>query len=156
MSNAEADHKRVQCPRTRTLLHVAKVNLVRAPSIAVSKTESYSLQQCINLETYRKNGHPVATPVWFTVDGDDRLFVVTRSETGKVKRIKNNNSVRIMPCGMRGDSKGPWAPAKARFATQEETERALQQRNKKYGFKAKLSGLFSASKGQMVAIVISL
>ena len=122
----------------------------------MNKTEPYSSHQCINLETYRKNGHPVATPVWFTVDGDDRLFVVTRSETGKVKRLKNNDSVRIMPCGMRGDPKGPWAPATARFATQEETERALQQRNKKYGFKAKLSGLFSASKGQLVAIVISL
>jgi PPOX class probable F420-dependent enzyme len=122
----------------------------------VSKTEPYSPYQCINLETYRKNGHPVATPVWFTVDGDDKLFVVTRSETGKVKRLKNNQEVRIMPCDMRGRPKGSWAPATARFATQEETERALQQRNSKYGFKAKLSGLLSASKGQLVAIVISL
>lgn len=124
--------------------------------IAVNKTEPYSSHQYINLETYRKTGHPVATPVWFTVDGDDRLFVVTRSETGKVKRLKNNGDVRIMPCGMRGEPKGTWAPAKAQFATQQETERALQQRNKKYGFKAKLSGLFSASKGQLVAIAISL
>lgn len=121
-----------------------------------SKTEPYSPHQYINLETYRKNGHPVATPVWFTVDGEDRLFVVTRSETGKVKRLKNNGDVRIMPCNVRGDPRGEWAPAKAQFATPEETERALSQRNKKYGFKARLSGLLSGGKGALVAIVVQL
>jgi len=113
-------------------------------------------QQCINLETYKKSGQPVATPVWFTIDdNDDKLFVVTRSETGKVKRLRNNEAVRIMPCGMRGEPKGEWVSAKAQRATPEETERALKQRSKKYGFKAKIAGIFSSGKGQLVAISIT-
>ena len=110
-------------------------------------------QQYINLETFRKNGQAVATPVWFTIDRD-KIFVVTRSNTGKVKRLRNTKNVRVMPCGMRGEPKGEWAEAEARFATPEEFERALQQRSKKYGFKAKLAGLFTAGKGPLVGIVI--
>lgn len=110
--------------------------------------------QYISLGTYRKNGQAVATPVWFTIDAD-RIFVVTRSETGKVKRLRNNQKVRVMPSGMRGEPKGEWADGQARFATPEEFERALKQRSKKYGFKAKLAGLFSSGKGELVGIVIS-
>lgn len=111
-------------------------------------------KQCINLETYKKTGQPVATPVWFTIDGD-RLFVVTKSDTGKVKRLRNNEAVRVMPCGMRGEPKGEWVGAKARFATPEETETALKQRSKKYGFKAKIAGFFSSGRGELVAISIA-
>jgi PPOX class probable F420-dependent enzyme len=122
----------------------------------MSKTATFASHQCINLETYKKSGQAVDTPVWFTVDGDDRLFVVTKSETGKVKRLRNRGDVRVMPCGMRGEPKGEWVAAKARFATPEETERAIEQRKKKYGFKAKLAGIFSSTRGELVAISISL
>ena len=111
----------------------------------------------INLETYRRNGQAVATPVWFTIDDNNKIiYVVTRAETGKVKRLRNNSKVRIVPCGMRGQPKGEWLNGKATFATPEELEDALKQRNKKYGFKAKLSGLFSRTKGDLIAIKISL
>jgi uncharacterized protein len=109
----------------------------------------------INLETYRRNGQATATPVWFTTDGNN-IFVVTRSKTGKVKRLRNNSKVRIVPSGMRGEPKGKWLNGKAIFATPEELDRALKQRNKKYGFKARLSGLFSRTKGDLIGILISL
>ncbi|MEW5841020.1 PPOX class F420-dependent oxidoreductase [Nitrososphaera sp.] len=119
--------------------------------------------ECINLETYRKSGEPVRTPVWFTIDdgggdGDGgsgkRIFVVTKSETGKVKRLRNNQNARIMPCGMRGEPKGEWVAAKVRRATPEEQERALAQRKKKYGIKARIAGLFSSGRGELVAFVV--
>lgn len=110
--------------------------------------------QYISLETYRKNGQAVATPVWFTIDAD-RIFVVTKSETGKVKRLRNNQKVRVMPSGMRGEPKGEWADGQARFSTPEEFERALKLRSNKYGFKAKLAGFFSSGKGELVGITIS-
>ena len=114
-----------------------------------------SRHQYINLETYRRNGQAAATPVWFTID-DNKIFVVTRSQTGKVKRLRNNPKVRIVPCGIRGEPKGEWINGKANFATPQELEHALKQRNKKYGLKAKLSGLFSRTKGELVGIIISL
>ena len=110
----------------------------------------------INLETYRRNGQPVATPVWFTIDDSNKIvYVVTRTETGKVKRLRNNSKVRIMPCGMRGQPKGEWLNGRATFATAEQQEIALKQRNKKYGLKARLSGLFSRTKGDLIGITIS-
>ena len=109
----------------------------------------------INLETYRRNGNAVTTPVWFTIDDDKMIYVVTRTETGKVKRLRNNSKVRIVPSSMRGQPKAEWLNGKATFATTEELERALKQRNKKYGFKARLSGLFSGTKGDLIGIKIS-
>jgi PPOX class probable F420-dependent enzyme len=115
----------------------------------------FSGHQYINLKTYRRNGQSVTTPVWFTIDGN-KIFIVTRSETGKVKRLRNNSKVSIVPSGMRGEPKGKWLNGKATFATPQELEDALKQRNKKYGFKARLSGLFSRTKGELVGIIISL
>ena len=120
------------------------------------KISILSGQAYINLETYKRNGQAVATPVWFTIDDNNKMiYVVTRTETGKVKRLRNNSKVRIMPCGMRGQPKGEWLDGKASFATPEQMEIALKQRNKKYGLKAKLSGLFSRTKGDLIGIAIS-
>ena len=83
------------------------------------------------------------------------IYVVTRTETGKVKRLRNNSKVRIMPCGIRGQPKCEWLDGKASFATPEQMEIALKQRNKKYGLKARLSRLFSRTKGDLIGITIS-
>src|ERR687885_2418988 len=116
-----------------------------------------SEQAYINLETYRRNGQPVATPVWFTIDDNNNvIYVVTRTETGKVKRLRNNSKVRIVPCGMRGQPKGEWLNGRATFATAEQQQIALKQRNKKYGLMVRLSGLFSRTKGDLIGITISL
>lgn len=109
----------------------------------------------INLETYRKTGQAVLTPVWFMTEGE-QVIVVTKSETGKVKRLRNNDRVRIVPSGMRGEPQGEWVQGRARFLEKDELDRALKARNKKYGFQAKLAGLFSSTKGELVGISISL
>ena len=41
-------------------------------------------QKYINLETYKKDGTSVRTPVWFVID-NDLIYVITRDSTGKVK-----------------------------------------------------------------------
>ena len=109
----------------------------------------------INLETYRKNGTAVQTPVWFVID-DGQVFVTTRPDTGKVKRLKNNQSVKIMPCGMRGESKGEWMAGTARFASDSETENAGKLRQKKYGIRARFIGAFAyrGTKPKVIAIQI--
>jgi PPOX class probable F420-dependent enzyme len=111
--------------------------------------------QYIKLETQKKNGQAVATPVWISADGK-KIFIITRSQTGKVKRLRNNPNVRVAPCGMRGELKGQWFNGKAAFANAQELEYALKLRNKKYGFKTRLAGLFSRAKGKLVGIVIYL
>lgn len=53
------------------------------------------------LVTYRKTGTPVATPVWFGI-ADEKLYIQTGADDGKVKRIRNNDHVRVAPCSARG------------------------------------------------------
>jgi PPOX class probable F420-dependent enzyme len=107
----------------------------------------------VNLETYKKNGQPVRTPVWFVIN-DGQIFVTTRPDTGKVKRLKNNQTVKIMPCGMRGESKGEWVSGTARFANEAESENATKLRNKRYGMRAKMIGMFAYRGIKPVVIAI--
>ena len=43
-------------------------------------------RQYMSLISFRKNGTAVPTPVWFS-EKDDKLYVMTRSDSGKYKRI---------------------------------------------------------------------
>ena len=55
----------------------------------------------ISLTTYRRNGTPVTTPVWHVPHGGE-LWIVTEAGSGKVKRIRNNPQVSVVPCSLRG------------------------------------------------------
>ena len=91
----------------------------------MSKLEQFLDQKYINLETCRKNGETVRTPVWFVVI-DELIYIVTRENTGKVKRIKNNHNVKIMPCTFRGKQVGMWTSGQATFVKNEEAEKAIK------------------------------
>ena len=118
------------------------------------RISKFSGHQYINLETYRRNGQAVRTPVWFTLE-DDKIFVVTRNKTGKVKRLRNNSKIRVVPSGIRGQPKGEWMNGSATFASPVQLEHILKQRNAKYGFKARVSGIFSRTKGELTGIIVS-
>jgi PPOX class probable F420-dependent enzyme len=93
----------------------------------------------LNLETFKKNGEGVKTPVWFAPDAsasldssEAKLYVYTVGVSGKVKRIRNNGRVRIAPCNARGGLRGEWVDARAEIVTGAEAERGMQLLNKKY------------------------
>jgi uncharacterized protein len=88
-------------------------------------------QKYISLTTVRKNGTKVATPVWFGEDSD-KLYVMTRSTMGKVKRIRNNPLVEVAPSTMRGSVTGDKLFAHARILPPEEHVHARQAINRKY------------------------
>ena len=67
--------------------------------------EQFSDEKYINLETYKMDGILLLeTPVWFVID-KDLIYVITRDSTGKVKRLKNNQVVRIVSCSFKGEPK---------------------------------------------------
>src|SRR5436309_13318379 len=74
----------------------------------------------LNLETFKKDGMGVKTPVWFAADSsssldanDARLYVYTIGVSGKVKRIRNYPRVKIAPCDMLGTVLGARVDAQA-------------------------------------------
>ena len=92
---------------------------------------SIQRQKYISLTTFRKSGVGVATAVWFGEDAG-KLYVMTRSDMGKTKRIRNNPQVRVAPCTIRGTVTGAEIAATARILPAEEHTRARAAINRKY------------------------
>jgi len=72
----------------------------------------FTNQKYLNLESVKRDGTPVQTPVWFAEE-HGVLYVYTLANAGKVKRIRRNPRIRIAPCTMRGKVVGPWVEAEA-------------------------------------------
>src|SRR4029077_4557167 len=99
---------------------------------------AFAGQKYLNLETFKKSGAGVKTPVWFAADpsvdldsSEAKLYVYTIGVSGKVKRIRNTNRVRVAPCNTRGGLLGQWVDARAEIVTGAEGDGALQLVNKK-------------------------
>jgi PPOX class probable F420-dependent enzyme len=100
--------------------------------------EQFYRQQYLNLETFRRNGEGVKTPVWFVQDGQT-LYVSTMANSGKVKRIHNYERVNVAACKVNGKVSGSWVPAEAREISDAEIcEKANRMLEKKYGLMKKL------------------
>jgi uncharacterized protein len=86
------------------------------------------------LVTFRKDGTPVPTPVWFALR-DDRLFVTsTDRRTAKVRRIRRDPRVRVFPSDPRGKPLGPVVDGTARIVeAPDEGRRAEEALDRKYG-----------------------
>jgi uncharacterized protein len=85
----------------------------------------------VSLTTFRKDGTPVATPVWVVGD-DGRLLVVTGAESWKVKRIRHDPHVRVAPCTGRGKLKGDAVDARAEIVS--DTRLVEDLEDHKYGW----------------------
>lgn len=75
-------------------------------------TTQFANQQFLTIETFRKNGQGVKTPVWF-VQENGSLYVWTGASSGKIKRIRRNPDVKIAPTKADGTPLGEWVAAKA-------------------------------------------
>ena len=94
------------------------------------KPQSISDEKYLSLEIYRENALPVGTPVWFVIH-KNLIHVVTREETGKIKRLRNNPDVRIALCTFNGKVTGKWHSGKTMFSSSDDTSIALDLRRKK-------------------------
>lgn len=97
----------------------------------------FSGERYLSIESFRRNGVGVRTPVWF-VEHDGTLYVRTDNDTGKVKRIRRNPRVRVVACNMRGTPKSDWSDATAEFSSGEEASQALEMLKKKYGMQYRI------------------
>ena len=103
-------------------------------------------QKYLNLESFRKDGQGVRTPLWFA-EGDGVLYFYTVAHSYKVKRILNNPRVRIAPCDMRGQVRGDWIEATARALDDGEARQADELLNRKYGLVKRVLNLLAKIRG---------
>ena len=110
-------------------------------------------QQYLNLETFRKTGLSVRTPVWFVMEGET-VYIRTVANSGKVKRIRNCGLVNLAPCKMDGALLGDWFPAVAREVKDVDIARKVDHLlDQKYGLMKKMFGLASRLQGRQDTIL---
>jgi uncharacterized protein len=110
-------------------------------------------QKYVCLDTVRKNGQSMKTPVWFVLD-NDILYVRTEANSGKVKRIRNNGQIMIAPCTGSGTPTGEWLPATAREVSSDELSRTVDQMlGKKYGLAKILFQIITTIRGRKDTIL---
>jgi PPOX class probable F420-dependent enzyme len=89
----------------------------------------------VSVTTFKKNGEAVAAPVWIGRDGDD-LFVWTPADSWKVKRVRNDSRVTLVPCSRFGrpDDGAPPVDGTAQVVTDAATvDRLTEVIRRKYG-----------------------
>ena len=109
--------------------------------------KQFKKQQYLNIETFRKNGQGVKTPVWFVQDGE-ALQVWTQAGSGKAKRIRNNGTVRVAPSTGSGEPTGEWMDAQAQTNESPEAIKHVEKlMQKKYGVMFYIFGFVGKMRG---------
>ncbi len=93
-------------------------------------------QKYLSLESYRKSGKGVRTPVWFAAAppaaSGPRIYVYTTADSGKAKRIRRTGVVKIAPCDARGKVTGGWVNAQAVIVGGDEFALGMRLLDRKY------------------------
>ena len=99
-----------------------------------AEIERLSAATYVALTTFRKDGTPVATPVWVSGDGD-YLYVWTEAASGKAKRLHNDARVLIAPSDGRGTPQGAEvAGTAALLETSADLDRVRRLHQRKYSW----------------------
>ncbi len=107
----------------------------------------------LSLETFRKSGVGVRTPVWFAqLPGRPIFYLYSEADAGKVKRIRNNPEVRVAPCNFRGKVTGEWVHGRARICGAEEAAQGQQLLRSKYWLK-RIGDFFGRIMGHRNAVL---
>jgi PPOX class probable F420-dependent enzyme len=100
---------------------------------AVTGLHAFAGNKYLNLETFRRNGVGVRTPVWFAAAaGGQPLYIYSTADSGKAKRIRRSGAVKIAPCDARGKVMGEWVDAHAAIVSQDEFQLGMRLLNRKY------------------------
>src|SRR5579864_8302204 len=113
----------------------------------------------MNLETFRKTGVGVCTPVWFAQDSGASpdagviFYVYSTPDAGKVKRIRNNRTVRVAPCDFRGHLRGAWVNGLARISEGAEAAHGQELLRRKYGLMKIIGDFFNRLRGRGQVVI---
>jgi PPOX class probable F420-dependent enzyme len=98
-------------------------------------------ERYISLTTFKRDGTPVATPVW-VVGQNGHLLVHTAAGSWKVKRIRRDSHVQVAPCSATGKVRAEGVDGEARILPDTALVEELEAR--KYGVMYRAVRVFSA------------
>lgn len=116
--------------------------------------QEFEKQAYMNLETYRKNGDGVKTPLWFVLDGQ-ALYVRMGQDSWKVKRLHNNPQVSIVPSNSTGQPLGDWVAATGELVQDALLAQEINEKFKrKYGLQKRFFDLMGRVRGDQLATLV--
>ena len=104
-------------------------------------------ERYINLETFKKDGNGVKTPVWAAAQGG-KLVVMTDGTSYKVKRLRNDPKIRAAGCDARGSVHGAWYEGTGKILDEAGAARAEATLLEKYGLQYRVLNFFSSIAGR--------
>lgn len=103
----------------------------------------------VSIESYRKNGTGIKSPVWMTHE-DGKLYCWTGADSWKVKRIRNNPEVKLAESDAQGTLKSEQVPALGKVLdAPQDVKTQVGRMAKKFGIQFRmfqLMGMFRRSK----------
>ena len=103
----------------------------------------------ISLETFKKDGNGVKTPVW-AAPLDGKLVVMSAGDAFKVKRLRRDPHARVAACDMRGKVRGEWLEGTGRVLDDaEHVRRAHAALRQKYGWQMAMGDFFARIAGRI-------
>jgi PPOX class probable F420-dependent enzyme len=99
--------------------------------------EALAGHKYVSITSYRRDGRPVSTPVWFVLDGGE-VCIWTVATSGKVKRMKRNPMVMVAPCTARGRPLGEGRKGTAALLPDDRDPALRSKFGSKYGLPYRL------------------
>lgn len=97
----------------------------------------------VQLTTFRRDGSPVASPLWAAIDGE-RLVMWTVTDSWKVKRLRRDSRVVVQACDARGRKlEGAPVEGTAEILDDAGTQHVREVIMKKYGIAGRITVLAS-------------
>ncbi len=113
------------------------------------KPPPFADEPYISLETFKKDGNGVKTPVW-SAPLDGKLVVMSAGDAFKVKRLRRDPHARVAACDMRGKVRGDWREATGRILDAlADVERAHAALRTKYGWQMAMGDFFARIAGRI-------
>ena len=121
-----------------------------ASNFSAFRDQKYAL-----LVTFRRDGTPVPTPIWFALLDDTHLVLRTEERTAKVRRLRRDPRARVIPSNPRGKPLGPGVDGTARILPAgEECERAEAALDRQYGRVRRIYERILADESGMIYVEI--
>ena len=125
---------------------------------SLSTIDALAAEPFVSLTTFRRDGTPVATPVWIARDGD-ALVVYTLEDSGKVKRLRRDPRVELRPCNRRGVVPSGTVPVSGVAEVVPRSAQHVDALGRKYGLQHRIATVFerlTPGRGERVILRITL
>jgi PPOX class probable F420-dependent enzyme len=110
----------------------------------------------LSLESFKRNGTAVRTPLWFAPDADGTFYIYSQAEAYKVKRLRRTPACRVAACDMRGNVSGPWLEARADILSGDAAAHGMALLDRRYWPWKQMLGLLARLRPGAARAVIAL